>query len=130
MADPKYLDAAKDQLRRLIKENQLGHVKYDGFIAREKRGHDDLLPGEDSVEPLAECSLELIKASKEANPNLFTEPTYLNSWANYISPWIIKYADSVWGNAGGDCPAGSWARTGLSRIPDHRSRVLYILILA
>ena len=108
------LNAAKDQLRRLIKENQLGQVKYDGFIAREKRGHDNLLPGEDSVEPLAECSLELIKASREANSNLFTEPTYLNSWANYISPWIIKYANSVWGNSGGDCPAG------VGPAPDYR----------
>jgi hypothetical protein len=106
VADPKYLDAAKTQLRRLIKENQLGHIKYDGFIAREKRGHDNLLPGEDSVESLAECSLELMKASKQADPTVFTEPTYLNSLANYISPWIIKYADSVWGNAGGDCPLG------------------------
>ncbi len=72
------------------------------------------------MEPLAECSLELIKASKEADPRLFTEPTYLNSWANYISPWIIKYADSVWGNAGGDCPAGSGPHL-ITRIPDYCS---------
>ena len=106
LADPKYLEAAKNQLRRLIEQNQLGHIKYDGFIAREKRGHDNLLPDEDSVEPLAECSLELLKASKRADPTVFTEPTYLNSLASYISPWVIKYADSVWGNAGGDCPLG------------------------
>ena len=106
LADPKYLDAAKNQLRRLIEQNQLGHIKYDGFIAQEKRSHNNLLPGVDSVEPLAECSLELMKASKQADPAVFTEPTYLNSLANYISPWIIKYADSVWGNAGGDCPLG------------------------
>jgi hypothetical protein len=30
----------------------------------------------------------------------------MNSLVNYISPWIIKYADFVWGNAGGDCPRG------------------------
>jgi hypothetical protein len=114
LADTKYRNAAKQQLRQLIRQNQLGHIKYDGFIAQETRGHDDLLPGEDSVEPLAECSLELIKASKEADPAVFTEPTYLNSWANYISPWIIKYADSVWGNAGGDCPGG------MGPAPDYR----------
>jgi hypothetical protein len=114
LADAKYLNAAKDQLRRLIKENQLGQVKYDGFIAREKQARDHLLPGEDSVEPLAECSLELLEASREANSNLFAEPTYLNSWANYISPWIIKYANSVWGNSGGDCPAG------VGPAPDYR----------
>jgi hypothetical protein len=66
------------------------------------------------VEPLAEYSLELMKASKEANPTVFTEPTYLNSWANYISPWIIKHADSVWGNSGGDCPRG------VGPAPDYR----------
>jgi hypothetical protein len=114
VADPKYRDAAKRQLQQLIKEYHLGHVKYDGFIAREDRGHQALLPGDDSVEPLAECALELIKASKDANPGLVTEPTFLNSWANYLSPWIIKYGDSVWGNSGGDCPAG------LGPAPDYR----------
>ncbi len=37
LADPKYREAAKEQLQRLIQENQLGHIKYDGFIARETR---------------------------------------------------------------------------------------------
>ena len=106
LADPKYRDAVKDQLRALIQEYQLGHIKYDGFIAREEQGHQSLLPGDDSVEPLAECALELLEASKEANPKLCTEPTFLNSWLNYISPWVIKYSDSVWGNAGNDCPRG------------------------
>jgi hypothetical protein len=106
LADPKYREAAKRQLPQLIRVNRLGHLKYDGFICREERAHHDLLPGDDSVEPLAEHALELIKASKAADPNVFTEPTFLNSLANYISPWIIQHADSVWGNAGGDCPPG------------------------
>jgi len=114
LADPRYRNATESQLRRLIEQNRLRHIKYDGFIAREEHGHGTLLPGDDSVEPLAEYALELIKASKDANPDVFTEPTFLNSWANYISPWIIKYADSVWGNAGGDCPAG------LGPAPDYR----------
>ena len=114
LADPKFCSAVKEQLKRLIKEYQLGQVKFDGFIAKEKTPHDNLLPGEDSVEPLAECSLELIAATREANPNLFTEPTYLNSLANYISPWMVKYSTSIWGNSGGDCP------TGLGPAPDYR----------
>jgi hypothetical protein len=126
LGDPKYREAAKEQLARLVKENQLGHMKFDGFIARETAAHDDLLPGDDSVEPLAEASLELITAAKEADPALFTEPTYLNSWANYISPWIIKYADSVWGNSGGRLSAGAGAGAGLPRSPHHGARVLYL----
>ena len=106
LADPKYRREVKDQLQRLIQENGFGHIKYDGFIAEEDHPHNRLLPKEDSVEPLAAYSLELIRASKEANPELVSEPTYLNSLANYISPWIIKYADTVWGNSGGDCPPG------------------------
>ena len=85
LADPKYRNATESQLQRLIKQYRLAHIKYDGFIAREDRGHGALLPGDDSVEPLAEYALELIKASKEANTNVFTEPTFLNSWANYIT---------------------------------------------
>ena len=29
-------------------------IKYDGFIAAESAPHDGLLPGKDSIEPLAE----------------------------------------------------------------------------
>ena len=114
LADPRYRSETKEQLQKLIKEKRLGHIKYDGFIAREEVAHHSLLPGDDSVEPLAEYSLELIQASLTANPDLVTEPTYLNSWANYISPWMIKYADSVWGNAGADLPPG------LGPAPDYR----------
>jgi hypothetical protein len=114
LADPKYRNEAKAQLRRLIKEYALGQMKYDGFMVREDQPHDNLLPGDDSVEQLAEYSLELIKASHEANPALFAEPTYIKSHGSYVSPWMIKYADVVWGNAGSDCPPG------VGPAPDYR----------
>ncbi len=114
LADPRYRAETKAALRRLIRENRLGHIKYDGFLAEEDRPHHGLLPGPDSVEPLAEHSLELLKASKEENPALDTEPTYLNSHANYISPWILQHSDTVWANSGGDCPPG------LGPAPDYR----------
>ena len=114
LACPKYREAAKEQLRALIRENGFDHIKYDGFIAQEDLPHDGMLPGRDSVEPLAEYSLQLLQASKQANPQLVTEPTYLNSIANYISPWIIRYSDTVWGNSGGDCPLGIYPA------PDYR----------
>ena len=105
LADPKYRTEAKRQLQRLIREEGFGHIKYDGFTMAEAVPHHDLLPGEDSVEPLTESLLELYAASYEANPNLFSEPTCLNSRRNYVSPWIIRYANSVWGG-GTDCPPG------------------------
>ncbi len=114
LACPKYREAAKEQLKALIRENHFEHIKYDGFIAEEEVAHDGLSPGRDSVELLAEYSLELIRSSKEANPQLVAEPTYLNSLANYISPWMIKYSDTVWGNSGGDCPLG------IGPAPDYR----------
>ena len=114
LACPKYREAAKEQLQALIRENGFDHIKYDGFIAQEDLPHDGLLPGRDSVEPLAEYSLQLLQVSKQANPQLVTEPTYLNSLANYISPWIIGHSDTVWGNSGGDCPLG------INPAPDYR----------
>ena len=114
LADPKYRNEVKAQLKALIRESNLAHIKYDGFVAEEDKPHHGLLPGPDSVEPLAAHSLELIQASKEQNPGLVTEPTYMNSLANYISPWILKYSDSVWGNSGGDCPLG------IGPAPDYR----------
>ncbi|MCP5118760.1 MAG: hypothetical protein GY953_48735, partial [bacterium] len=106
LADPKYRQDTIQQLQKLIRENGLAQIKYDGLIAQESDPHHDLLSGKDSVEPLAHHSFELLDASREANPRVNTEPTYLNSHSNYISPWIIRHADSVWGNAGGDCPRG------------------------
>ena len=113
LADPKYRLETKRQLQRLIRENGLGHIKYDGFWAIERHAHHDLAPGDDSVEPLAAHSLELLQASKEANPQLVTEPTYMNSFVNYISPWILKYSDTVWAN-GTDCVVG------IGPAPDYR----------
>ncbi|MDO8541076.1 MAG: hypothetical protein Q7S40_11620, partial [Opitutaceae bacterium] len=113
LADPRYREETKRQLQKLIRENGLAHIKYDGFWAIEQRPHHDLLGGEDSVEPLAAHSLELLQASKEANPDLVTEPTYLNSIASYISPWILKYSDTVWAN-GVDCVVG------VNPAPDYR----------
>ena len=114
LADPKYRTEVKAQLQTLIRENGLGHIKYDGFVAEEEHSHHGLLPGKESVEPLAADSLELLAASKQQSPGLVTEPTYMNSLANYISPWILKYSDTVWGNSGGDCPLG------IGPAPDYR----------
>ena len=114
LACPKYRKAINEELKKLIRENGFEHIKFDGFIAQEDVPHDGLLPGQDSIEPLAEYCLELLRSAKEANPNLVTEPTCLNSGANYISPWIIKYSDTVWGNSGGDCPLG------VGPAPDYR----------
>ena len=114
LADPRYRSETKAALRKLIRENGLGHIKYDGFHAMEDKPHHGLLPGDDSVEPLAAYSLELLTASKEENPDLVTEPTYMNSLANYISPWIMMHSDTVWANSGGDCPPG------IGPAPDYR----------
>lgn len=114
LADPAYLSKTKLQLQRLVRENGFAHVKFDGLIPREEKPHHDLLPGDDSVEPLAAHALELLTAAKQANPELVTEPTFLNSWFTYISPWAIKYADNLFGNAGGDYPRA------IGPAPDYR----------
>jgi hypothetical protein len=114
LADPRYRAETKAALKKLVRENKLAHIKYDGFMAEEDNPHHRLLPGVDSVEPLADYSLELLRASKEENRDLVTEPTYMNSFSNYISPWILMYSDTIWGNAGGDLPPG------IAPAPDYR----------
>jgi hypothetical protein len=114
LADPRYREETKAALRKLIRENKLAHIKYDGYLAEEDRPHHGLLPGIDSVEPLADYSLELLRASKQEDPELITEPTYMNSFVNYISPWILMYSDTIWANAGGDLPPG------MMPAPDYR----------
>lgn len=125
LADPKYRRLTAEQLRKLVREERFAHIKFDGFIAAEEVPHHELLPGVDSVEPLALYAMELIAATKQADPGLVTEPTFLNSLTNYISPWIIRHADTVWANAGGDDPLA------IGPAPDYResctnSREAYI----
>jgi len=105
LADPRYRTETIESLRDLIRNSGMAHIKYDGFLAVEHRGHHDLLPGDDSVEPLAGHALELLEASTKEKPDLVTEPTFLNSHVNYISPWILMYSDTIWGNTS-DCPLG------------------------
>ncbi|HWQ57176.1 MAG TPA: hypothetical protein VN442_26045 [Bryobacteraceae bacterium] len=105
LADPRYRAETKAALSKVIREDGIAQIKYDGFEAREFRAHHDLLPGDDSVEPLAAYALELLQVSKEANPNLVTEPTFLNSLVCYISPWQLMNSDTLWGNTT-DCPLG------------------------
>jgi hypothetical protein len=105
LADPRYRNETKTALAHLISEHGAAHIKYDGFQAKEHKPHHDLLPGDDSVEPLAAYAFELLQASKAANPNVVTEPTFLNSHYCYISPWILKYSDTLWGNTS-DCALG------------------------
>jgi hypothetical protein len=114
LADPVYRAKTEEQLCRLIRENHIAHVKFDGLIPFEDAPHHDLLPGLDSIEPLAEHAVALMLAAKRCNPDLVTEPTFLNSWSCYISPWILKYADTVYGNAGGDYPRA------IGPAPDYR----------
>lgn len=106
LADPRYREQTVRQIERLVREEGLAHIKYDGFLAEEDIPHDDLLTGADSVEPLAEYSLELLRAAKRANPSLVTEPTYLNTFVCYISPWMVRESDTLWASAGGDSPRG------------------------
>ncbi|MCZ2075741.1 MAG: hypothetical protein LC130_12175 [Bryobacterales bacterium] len=114
LADPRYRSETKAALRKLIRENGLAHIKYDGFCVIEASPHHGLLPGPDSIEALAEYSLELLQASKAENPELVTEPTYMNSFYSYISPWIPMHSDTIWANGGGDCPLG------IGPAPDYR----------
>lgn len=114
LADPTYFSKTKDQLARLIREDRFAHVKFDGLFAFEDTPHHGLLPGDDSVEPLVAKALELLLAAKQANPELVSEPTFLNSWFNYISPWMIQYADNLFGNSGGDYPRA------IGPAPDYR----------
>jgi hypothetical protein len=114
LADPEYRRRTEEQLDKLVRENRFAHLKFDGFLATEETPHHGLLPGADSAEPLAAHALGLIAAAKKADPDLVTEQTFLNSYVNYISPWIVKYADSIFGNAGGDYPRA------MGPAPDYR----------
>jgi len=97
---PKYRRDIQEVVTRLAREYQLAFYKFDGFCATcDNPGHGHL-PGEYAKEANTEAYIELLEAVRRERPGIFLDPT-CGMW---LSPWWLRYADSIWGSVSGDYP--------------------------
>ncbi|MFW6162239.1 MAG: NPCBM/NEW2 domain-containing protein, partial [Planctomycetota bacterium] len=81
-------------------ENDLAFYKFDGFSAANEALADDMPRGEYAREANIDAYIALLKAVGETKPDIFLDPT-CGMW---LSPWWLKYVDSIWGSVSGDYP--------------------------
>jgi hypothetical protein len=78
----------------------LAFYKFDGFAAScDAAGHGHL-PGPYAVEANTDAFVELLAAVRQTRPGIYLDPT-CGIW---LSPWWLRYADSLWGSVSGDYP--------------------------
>jgi len=98
---PKYRRDIVARVTALAKQYNLAFYKFDGFCPScEATGHGHL-PGNFAREANIDAYIELMTAVKRAKPGIFLDPT-CGMW---LSPWWLRYCDSIWGSVSGDYPA-------------------------
>jgi hypothetical protein len=97
---PNYRRAIVPVVASLARTYGLAFYKFDGFVAGcETAGHGHLL-GDYSREANVDAYLELLSAVRSVRKDIFLDPT-CGMW---LSPWWLKYVDSIWGDVSGDYP--------------------------
>ena len=97
---PKYRRDMVKRVTNLVRQYDPAFIKFDGFGAgcqTEGHGH---LTGPYAVEANVDAYIELIQAVREARPGIYLDLT-CGIW---LSPWWLKYGDSLWGEVSGDYP--------------------------
>ena len=109
LAGPHYLSALRKNLVEMVKNYEIKHLKFDGFIFTANpallcnepdHGHE---PGYLSIEPTAGALIETCKQIHEVSPDTWIETTCMGGDP---SPWWLFYVNSVIGTFGSDYPEG------------------------
>jgi len=99
-SDPKYRRDIVQVVTGLARQYDVAFFKFDGFSAScESPGHTHL-PGSYAKEANVDAYIELLTAVRQVRPNIYLDPT-CGIW---LSPWWLRYADSLWGEVSGDYP--------------------------
>jgi len=100
----RYQRETKQVLSDYVRKFKLGQMKFDGYCPKCPETDHGHLPGELSCEVIAEGMIDIFKAVRRTNPDIWMEPTCFGYNA---SPWWLRYVDSVIGPYGDDAPYGS-----------------------
>lgn len=92
-SDPNYRRDMCRIVPELIRKNDVGFFKMDGFCAScDTNQHPHHLDGDYAREANVDAFIELTIAMRQAKPGVYLDPTS-GMWA---SPWWLWYVDSVW----------------------------------
>jgi len=92
-SDPQYRREMCRVVPDLIRQNDLGFFKMDGFCAScDTNQHPQHLEGDYAREANVDAFIELITAMRQAKPNVYLDPTS----GMWLSPWWLWYVDSVY----------------------------------
>ncbi len=103
LAGERYRARLTDCLVRMVTENGVRHIKFDGYrpqCTEAGHGHE---PGALGCEAVAQGMISVFEAVRRAAPDTWMETTCFG-WNP--SPWWLFYADSVIGTYGDDAPYG------------------------
>jgi len=100
-SDPKYRRDIAEVVTHLAKQYDLAFYKFDGFSASNVAQAEGMPKGEYAREANIDAYIELMTAVKRAKPGIFLDPT-CGMW---LSPWWLRYCDSIWGSVSGDYPS-------------------------
>ncbi len=103
LAGAKYQRAFKESLVDLTRRYKIRHFKFDGYIPtcpQKDHGHE---PRELSAQKTALGLIDIFKAVREANPDVWMEAT---CFGFRPSPWWLAYVNTVIGTFGDDAPPG------------------------
>jgi F5/8 type C domain-containing protein len=103
LAGMKYQSAFKESLVDLTRRYHIAHFKFDGYIPKcpeKDHGHE---PGALSSEKIALGVIDIFKALRSANPQVWIEAT---CFGFQPSPWWLAHVATVIGTFGDDAPFG------------------------
>ncbi len=92
LGDDVYFNLFKKKTLQYLQEADLSFYKIDGFLSVCNETNHNHLPGIYSRHALTARFVEILKALRQANPNIFIDIT-VGTW---LSPWWLQYADAVW----------------------------------
>ena len=92
-SDPGYRRDLCRGVPELIRQNDVGFFKMDGFCAScDTTRHPHHLAGDYAREANVDAFIELIAAMRQAKPNVYLDPTS----GMWLSPWWLWHVDSIW----------------------------------
>jgi hypothetical protein len=96
LSGPRYHQAIREALERVITEGNLAYMKHDfNYLGCDAEGHGHLPSLTHGREANLDAHLALLAYERSLQPGIFLNVTS----ASWHSPWWLQHADTIWMNA-------------------------------